>query len=450
MKITLIKPSMGVKEDGEPVKIKQIQPLAIATLAGLIPSDIQLEFYDDRIEEINYDTKTDLVAIATDTTTAKRAYQMSSEFRRRGTKVAIGGFHPTLMPEEAYQHADCVIIGEAEMTITKIINDLKNNNLQKCYKSHGYSILHGVRPRRDIFKGKKYLPFALVESGRGCRFSCDFCSIRTFFNKAYNRRPIEEIISEIKSLNKKFILFVDDNIISDFPSAKKFFKALVPLKIHWVSQATITIAYDEEMLDLLSKSGCVGLLIGFESLNKENLKQMNKLWNIKKIDYDSALKKIHSYGINVFASFIFGYDYDTKKDFEQALEFVTRNKVFIAGFNHLTPYPGTPLYERLKKEDRLLYDKWWLDSNYRFGDVVFKPKNMSAKELSNLCFEARKQFYSLKHITKRSFNLNYIKNPITGLLFFLINFYGRNKVLEEQGILLGKPYQSNFENVEPN
>lgn len=439
MKLTLIQPSMGRKKNEGYVKSWQMEPLSLATLAGQTPEDVEISFYDDRFDEIPYDEPTDLAAIAIEAYTAKRSYEISDKFHEKGVPIIIGGIHPTLIPEEAREHADAIVVGEAEGLWESILDDVKGSKLKKIYKSEKRPSLKGIKQNREIFKGKKYSPITLVESGRGCKFSCDFCSISAFYNQTCNYRPIEDIVNEVKRLEKKNIFFVDDNFVADFNKAKELCKALIPLNKKWVSQGSINVANDEELLKLMEKSGCFGLLIGFESLNKKNLEQMDKSWNTQRSDYETALQKIRAHGISVYATFVFGYDEDTKDSFKEALDFAIRQKFILAAFNHLMPYPGTPLYNRLKIEKRLIYDKWWLDPNYNFGKIVFRPKSISPVELENNCLESRRQFYSHSSMFKRMLDRKAnCKDIFAAAIFLWTNLFSRKEVDKRQYWPLGE------------
>lgn len=432
-------PSVGRKDNESYVESWKMEPLAMATLAGLTPPDIEIDFLDDRIETIDYNRSTDLVAINVETYTAQRAYEISKRYRQLGKQVVLGGFHPTLIPNEAIEFADAIVIGEVENIWTQVIEDSRKRELKKCYKSEGRPVLNGVKPRREIFKNKQYLPISLVESGRGCRFACKFCSISSFFNQSYIARPIQEIVREIESLSKKFIFLVDDNINVDGQRSKELFRALIPLRISWASQGSINIAEDEELLYLMKKSGCFGILIGFESLNKNNLSQMGKNWNGGSERYIQALKKFRHYGIGIYGTFVFGYDHDDKDSFNITLDFAIKNKLLLAAFNHLVPFPGTPVYDQLKKESRLLFENWWLDHRYRFGDVAFKPKRMSPEELSQGCMEAREKFYRFSSILRRftDFKAN-CKSPYNAMQFLSLNLFSQKEVVKRQGLPLGR------------
>lgn len=438
MKITFVRPTIGSKFNGKHLEKYVMEPLELAVLAELTPPDINIELYDDRIEKIPYDNNTDLVAITTDTFTAKRAYNISSEYRKHNIPVVLGGCHPTLMPEEASEYADAVVVGEAEDIWSQVIEDAKNNRLKKIYKSDSRPSLRNIKPRRDIFEGKRYLYPALVEFGRGCNFRCDFCAVGAIYNYTHNHRPVRDVIDEVKNIRKREIFFVDDNIIANVEKAKELFEALIPLKINWSSQISLNFVNDTRLFNLIVRSGCKDLFIGFESLNKKNLELMNKTCNLSFSHYKSVLKTIRKNGIRIWASFILGYDYDTLKSFEETFNFAIEEKFIFANFNNLITYPGTPLYDRLSGEKRLLYDKWWLDERFKFGHAVFKPQNFTPEQLTALCYLLRLKFNSYSSIFKRSldFNAN-CKNLSNAFSFLLYNLVFRREVQIKQGLILG-------------
>ncbi|MEK6828147.1 MAG: radical SAM protein [Nanoarchaeota archaeon] len=436
MKLTIIQPAIGKKDDKNYVRTWQMEPLAPAIIASLTPKDVQIVFYDDRIEQIPYYEPTDLVAMPVETFTAKRAYIISSKFRERDIPVVLGGIHPTLVPEEAIKYADSVIVGEAESVWRQVIEDFKNNNSKKIYYAEKTNLIQ-INPDRSIFEGKNYLPLALVETGRGCVFSCDFCAIFAVHKGSHRRKPIQDVVEEIRSLKQKNVFLVDDNITANVTAAKELFKALKPLKIKWISQATVNIAHDDGLLKLMVDAGCVGLLIGFESLSPENLKIMNKSWNISLQNYHSALKKIRDNGLVLYGTFIFGYNYDSEETFKEVLEFAVKEKFFIAAFNYVMPFPKTPLYKRFEEEGMLVYDKWWLDEKYHFGDVAFKPKSMTTKQLEDRIHDIRNKFYSLNSMIRRmEFKAN-CKNVFNLALFYSLNYSLRSEIFQKRGLPLG-------------
>lgn len=438
MKITLVHPCIGRRAGQSYIRTWQMEPLPPAVLAALTPHDVEIEFFDDRMEEIDYDTDTDLVALSVETYTAMRAYQIASNFRRRGVPVVMGGFHPTLVPDEVAEYADAIVIGEAETVWAQLIRDFQKGKMKKTYGSKLRPQLGGIFPDRSIFAGKRYLPLGLVEAGRGCHLRCEFCAIQSYFNATQTRRPPGDILQEINSVKKPLIFFVDDNITSNMEQAKEFFRALIPLKIRWVSQASINAAHDEEFLELIKASGCQGLLIGFESLNPKNLAKMNKRFNTMKGGFEKALANLRKHKIRLYVTFILGYEGDDEKAMQTTLEFAMRHQFYMVAFNHLTPFPGTPLYARMEKEGRLLFDKWWLDPRYGYGMVPFRTGGLSPERMQELCVDARRQFYSVSSIIRRSldFQVN-SSNLFMWGQFFFINYLLRREVLERRGYPLG-------------
>jgi radical SAM superfamily enzyme YgiQ (UPF0313 family) len=440
MRLTLIHPCIGRhRGDRSYIRTWQMEPLPAATLAGLTPRDVTIRFHDDRLEPIPFDEPSDLVAISVETYTAKRAYQIASDYRRRGVPVVMGGFHATLCPEEVAQHAEAVVCGEAELLWPRVLDDARHRRLEKFYRQAERPSLAALRPDRSIFRGKRYLPVGLVEAGRGCHFKCDFCAVQTVFGASQTRRPADAIVAELAELKaeKKLFFFVDDNITSNLAEAKDFLRALIPLRLRWVSQASINAAHDEEFLDLLVRSGCQGVLIGFESLNPANLAAMNKTFNTARGGFARALANLRRHRIRVYGTFVFGYDADTPASFAPTVAFAREHAMYIAAFNHLTPFPGTPLYHRLQAEGRLLYQAWWLDDHYRYNHIPFQPRGMSPDELQAACLGARRAFYSWSSILGRGFDAVNRSNGFMWRNFYLINAMHRADVSLRDGYPLG-------------
>jgi len=415
-----------------------MEPLVIATLAGITPTDIELKFFDERIEEIDFEDATDLAAITLETYNAKRAYEISAEYHRRDIPVVLGGYHPSLLPEEAIQYADSIVAGPAEDIWEDVLRDAEKKQLKRIYQRPQNLPMRFSKPKRSLFAGKPYFGVGCVETSRGCPLSCTYCSITTVNGGNFFRKPVPQLINEIQEMNRKYVFFVDDNVIGNIRSAKEMLKAIIPLKIRWFSQGTINMTWDDEFIDLMKESGCVGMLIGFESLKKETLLLMDKKVNVKNGDYEKAIKKLHNRGIGIYGAFILGYDSDELFDYEKTVNMAIRNKLYMAAFNHLVPFPGTRLYGQLAKENRMHYEKWWLDPDFRFGEIPFQPQKTSATELKELCLNTRKKFYSIPSIIKRFWNPRVtLANPRVGYTYFLINFILRNEVLKRQGFPLG-------------
>lgn len=396
MKLELIAPA--TQENHRKHKKAIIPPLGLAMVAALTPPDIEVSLTDENVTVIDFQKETDLVGITVLTITAKRAYEIADTFRARGVKVILGGIHPSILPEEASLHADAIVIGEAEGIWPNLIEDFKANTLQKTYRQHERpSMLNLPFPRRNLFATEAYLVRNTISTTRGCPYSCSFCTVTSFFGHTYRCRPVEEVIKEIGTLNdKKLVVFVDDNIVGNPKFAKELFRALVPHKIKWVGQSSVTVARDDELLKLAAASGCIDLFIGFESLSPANLSTVGKKINVVD-DYESVIRKVHSYGIGIHGFFIFGFDEDDADCFKRTVRFAQRMRLESAQFDILTPYPGTALYESLDKAGRIVTRDW---SQYGH-DLMFEPKLMSREMLQNGRTWAWREFYSLPSIWGR-------------------------------------------------
>mgnify|MGYP000306315778 CR=1 FL=1 len=434
MHITFIRPSIYGKRGHD-----AMEPLVFSILVGLTPDDISYDLYDERIESIPFDKPTDLVAITIETYTARRAYQIASMYRQRGIPVVAGGYHVTFLPDEALHYVDSVVLGDAELVWQQVIADAASGNLQKKYSGKGQPSLVGLNYDRSIFAGKKYTPVLPVQYSRGCRFACDFCSIHAFYGTSVRNRPVEEVVEEIRRSKKHFVLIVDDNIFVDVDAAKALFEAMIPLNIRWGCQISIDVAWDDELLDLMQRSGCIAALVGFESLDTGNLRQMAKGWNVKQGSYQDALNKFYKHGIMVYGSFIFGYDHDTTDCFQKTVDFAIQSNMFIVNFSGLQPTPGTRLYDRLQKENRIIFDRWWLNPDYRYGDITYRPANMTADELTQGCYDARMQFYSYSSAFKRLRGRINRRSMSHLMLYLGANWINRRELMQKLGQQLGTP-----------
>jgi radical SAM superfamily enzyme YgiQ (UPF0313 family) len=418
-----------------------MEPLPIAAIAGLTPPDVGLAFYDDRLEPIDFDRPADLVAIPVETYTARRAYQIASEFRRRKVPVVMGGFHATLAPDEVSRFADAVVMGEAEGIWPEVIDDARSGTLKRRYRSTSQPCLSRVRYDRSLFAGKRYLPIRLVETGRGCKFPCEFCAIQSFFNRTARRRPTGALIDELEALRSgtKMFFFVDDNFASNIPAAAEFADAITPLGIRWITQMSINAAHDEALMMRLARAGCAGVLIGFESLDEQVLRSMRKNFNRMKGGYDDALANLRRANIRVYGTFVFGYGDTRAEAFLETAEFAIQQRFYIAAFNHLTPFPGTPLYARLQKEGRLIYDSWWLDERYRYNDLPFRPEGAQPEDIRRGCLEARREFYGWRSILNRFADPLNRGEKVLARNFLPINYMHRAELSLRDGFPLGDP-----------
>ena len=435
-RLTLLRPNMGDfrANDGLP-------PLSLAILAARTPQEVEISFYDDRIEVIPEDDQPDLVAMTVETFTARRAYALADRYRARGVPVVMGGFHPTFLPAEALGHADAVVTGDGEGSWEELLADFQEGRLKRRYSGDNARSLADFVLDRGIFQGKKYPPVEVIQYGRGCRFACDFCSIHAFYQGNRRVRSVHSVVRELEGLGgKKLFIFVDDNLFTSREALEALLVAVHPLQRTWACQISIDAAREERLLDRMAEAGCMSVLIGFESLSPANLRQMGKSWN-QAVDgsngYAGVVKKIHQRGMAVYGTFVFGYDGDTVESIRKTLEFALEAGLEIANFNPLTPTPGTALYQRLEREQRLLMPQWWLDPDYRYGDPIFIPQQMDPAEFAEQCFQVRKTFYSWPNIARR------VLLPDAGFSWFrsgmvgLVNIVSRREILRKQNKMLG-------------
>ncbi len=439
MKVTFILPAIGKKPGQKYLKSWLMEPLTIAVLNALLPEDCQREFFDDRIEAIRYDTDTDVVFITVETYTARRAYAIAEEFRRRGKTVVLGGYHVTLCPEEAAQHADTLVLGNADRLLPTLLKDWEAGRLAPRYE--GGACIAYRSPDRRIYadKLKKYLPISLVETGRGCYHNCEFCSIAGYYHSRYIHREVADILTEIQSCRHKIFFFVDDSIFSDKAFARELFTALKSLHIVWTTQITLDIARDEELLQLMKDSGCEMVLIGFESIRSDNLEQMNKGWTERLGERDALIEKIHQVGISIYASFVFGFDGDTEETFRATLAFCQKHQFFVVAFNHLLIFPGTRTYAAFKAEERLIAESWWLENGYTFGTITFTPKQLSPEELRRLCKYYKKEFFRFGSIIRRGRTMaTRTRRFIILFAYWFVNILFHFEVDKRAGIPIGE------------
>ncbi len=432
MKLTLIRPNLGDYRSSD-----AMPPLAMGILAARSPG-WDVSFYDEKAEPVPTGDEPDLAAFSVETYTARRAYALADDYRARGVPVVMGGYHPSFLPDEALLHADAVVVGDAEGPWECLLADFAAGRLERRYTGGNDAPLTDYRLDRSIYEGKHYAPVELVQYGRGCRFSCDFCSIHNFYGTSLRVRPLDGLLAEIDSLpSSRLLFFVDDNLFGRKPDLLALLDAIAPLKRRWSCQISIDVAREDAMLDRLAAAGCAYVLIGFESLEPGSLKQMRKPWNKVSGSYERVVRALHSRNIGIYGTFVFGYDADTKESIERTLDFALESRLEIANFNPLTPTPGSELYDRLLAEGRLLSPEWWLDPEYRYGDAIFKPRGMSARELTEGVFEARRRFYSWRSIGKRVLRSDTLFSPFRAGMTTIANVISRREIYKKQHRLLG-------------
>jgi radical SAM superfamily enzyme YgiQ (UPF0313 family) len=386
----------------------KIQHLALPLLAAYTPSEHTVTIVDESFAPDDADQEADLVGITVMTDLARRAYQIADAYRQRRVPVVLGGVHPTVMPNEALQHADAIVLGEGEVIWPKLLSDLTRGKLTKVYKSERTACMAGRPiPRHDLYPGsnsKGYTPLCYaVEASRGCPYDCEFCTVAMVMGRKYRFRPPREVAYEISYLDNPNIFFVDDNFGMNRKVAKELFTELIPLNCVWIGQGTVSLAEDIELLRLMKRSGCHAMLIGFESVQEESRNTMSKVNNMK-IDYKEAMRRFHGEGIAVLGAFVFGFDYENKDIFEQTLDFALENKLDLAQLRSLIPFPGTKFYKRLQDEGRLFIPDWWL-REAEPGGLLFRPKGMTPDEFLGGLERISKEFYSFNKIFHRSMGM---------------------------------------------
>ena len=415
MKIKLIAPHDCTESTiSSPFKLQRVN---LPLLAALTPPGHTITIVEEAFAPDDLDQEVDLVGITVLTELCVRAYQIGDAYRRKGVKVVMGGIHPTVLPEEALEHADAVVVGEAEGIWPQLVADAASGQLQRIYRAETTTCLQGLPiPRRDLFsetKGKGYIPIPIgVETSRGCPNDCEFCCIGQTLGQKYRVRPVEEVIAEIEAIDSPHLFFVDDALGLDRKAAKQLFTEMIPLRRQWLAQGTVSLAEDPELLALMKRAGCLGLLIGFESVQSETQNEVNKIKNLK-IDFYEAMHRFHAEGFGILGCFVFGFDFENKDVFEQTLEFVMKSCMDCVQLRILTPYPGTRLYTRLLHEGRLFDSDWWL-KGYPPDTLLYQPTGMTADELVNGFGRLNRQIYSVGAITKRFFGMSPWKRTLFG------------------------------------
>lgn len=417
MYIKLIQPKMIKRPMDTDIKIHMAPPLGLLTIVNLVRKDHKVVLENENIEDINYDDNPDIVGISVTVDTMPRAVLIAEKFRKKGIIVAAGGIHITtafeMVPSGSF---DVLCIGAAEGTWPDLIKDYEKGELKKIYRCS--KALTGddiVSPAYDFLKKDQYLYCNVIHTSRGCPFRCDFC-YNSAKERMYVNRRAEDVLNDIKIAGTKHIMFIDDNFAGNIKWTKDFLKKIMPLKLKWNAAVSINVAYDEDLLDLMKASGCRSLFIGFESINADSINGVHKIQNNTE-KYEKAIKAIHDRGIMINASFVFGLDSDTPETFSKTLDFIVKNKIETVTSHILTPYPGTTLYEKLKKEGRIISDNLEL---YNTAHVVFEPRGMTKEELYNGYIWIYKKVYSLKNIFKRR-----PKNKNQRAAYFLFNLFYR-------------------------
>ncbi len=437
MKVTLIRPQLGASAGRGYNSPARLEPLALAVLAALTPPEVRVVAVDERFQPVPLGDPTDLVALSVCTFSALRAYEIADAYRSRGVPVVMGGFHPTLCPDEALQHADAIACGDAELLWPRMLADFAAGRLQRIYRPERAGPAPAVIPDRSVLAEGGYLPLKLVQLGRGCHLACEFCAIRAFYGGRVCHRPVAEVLEELRRTDARRVFFVDDNLLSSRAVLMELLEAIVPLKLRWSAQIDLSIADDPELLALAARSGCQSLTIGFESLDERNLARMGKGWS-KAAGYSERLARLRAAGIMVYGTFVLGYDHDTPQTFRHTVDFAVAERLFIANFNPLQPLPGTRLYRRLQQEGRLRYQRWWLDPDYRWHEALLRPHSMTPEQLTRGCAWARRRFHSTRSMLRRFVGSGaHWQSVDNAAVFWAANLVSRLDIRAKSGLRLG-------------
>jgi radical SAM superfamily enzyme YgiQ (UPF0313 family) len=404
MKIALISPKGPLyrHRGGIFKRSLRYQPLTLTTLAALVPPelDAHIDVYDEGIEEVPQTLDADLIGMTVITGTARRSYELAREFRAQGKTVVLGGPHVTLVPEEATLHADAIVVGYAEDTWPELLRDFAHGSLRREYRqAPDFSLDRPDMPfaRRDLFDKRKFLTQAVFEATRSCGHDCEFCIAPTAWGSRQFQKPVSWIVEDIRRMGQKRILFVDLNLVADKTYARELFTALIPLKVRWFGLSTVLIAHDRELMELMRRSGCRGLLLGLESIMPASLNDAHKRFN-SSVDYRTLIADLHELGIAIQGCFVFGLDHDPLDVFDTTADFAIENGIDLPRFAILTPFPGTPLHTRLAAQNRILTRDWEL---YDGQHVVFQPLNMTPSQLAAGHERAWKKVYHYNAIARR-------------------------------------------------
>jgi radical SAM superfamily enzyme YgiQ (UPF0313 family) len=417
MKVKLILPSLTEAESPfwRPVKYSLFPPLGLATLAAYLSPDDEIDLQDQHVEKLNLDDQPDLVIIQVYITNAYRAYKIADHYRAKGVYVLLGGLHVTSLPEEASQHADTIFLGPGEDTFPQFLIDFKNKAAKKVYFSSVRTLKNIPPVRRDLIKRGNYLVPNSIVVTRGCPHHCDFCYKDAFFEggKTSYTQLVDDALTEIERLPGKHLYFLDDHLLGHEKFASELFEGMHGMNRVFQGAATVESILRGDLIEKAAKAGLRSVFVGFETFSPANLKQSNKKQNLEK-DYVQAVNRLHSLGIMINGSFVFGLDDDDQDVFKRTVDWGVKNSITTATYHVLTPYPGTRLYKTMEQQGRIVTKNWDL---YDTRHVVYQTKNLTAEELEMGYNWAYKEFYSWTNILTSSLNHTSNKHKLKHLFY---------------------------------
>ncbi|NLA14045.1 MAG: B12-binding domain-containing radical SAM protein [Tissierellia bacterium] len=429
-KILLIQPSPYDKNH-KPIKKNKLYfvGLAMPLLAAMMPEDWEAEIVLEVIEDIPFDTDAELIGISTMGHGVIRSIDIARKFREMGKTVILGGYMASIMADEALKHCDSVVVGDAELVWNELLKDYDEGRLKKIYKDNLESGFFSTpMPRFDLIINKRIGNFLPVQAGRGCPNTCSFCSVACLYKGHYIKKPLEEVVRDIKQVKelgfKKFLL-LDDNIFSDREYLDKLLIEIKKLNMQWMSQCDIRIGRENELLKKLADSGCTTLSFGLESISKESLKGMNKSW-VNPLEYTELIQNIHSHGIDVSTEMVVGGEGDTLQSIRDTKRFIENNKITVPRFYILTPIPGTKFFEDMTKAGRIIKEDIY---SFDGTEAVHRPKNMSPEELTNAYWELYDSLFTFISILKRNIlRKEFLINPSKYLFYTIVNLFYRYQI----------------------
>lgn len=429
-KIVLIQPSPYDKNK-KPLKKKKLYfaGLALPLLAALTPQDYEVEIIFEILEDIPFDTDADLIGISSMGHGVIRSIDIAQEFRKRGKTVILGGYMASIMPEEAQKYCNALLIGDAELVWVELLQDYENGTLKPVYEKRlekGW--FSTPTPRFDLITDKNLGDFLPVQAGRGCPHSCSFCSVACLYEGSYIKKPIEEVVRDIKQIKalgyRKFLL-LDDNIFSDRVYLSKLLEEIKALDMQWMSQCDIRIGRESKLLAMLRDSGCTTLSFGLESLKKESLKAMNKSW-ANPDDYPALIRNIQDHGIDVSTEMVVGGEADTLESIKATQDFIEDNKISVPRFYILTPIPGTRFFKDIEAQGRLVKSDIY---SFDGTEAVYTLPNMTPEQLTKAYWELYESLFTLMSIARRNiFRKEFLKDPVKYLFYSGVNLYYRHQI----------------------